>query len=100
MLNMSLINAAVKVVEDFFNAEGIYEDTETIKARAINWYNHTEIIEVEMLAAATISGEYQIGMTWDDVLKIKEFYFPSIPIELENYHIGEIEAAQHDCLWW
>ena len=100
MLNMSLINAAVKVVEDFFNAEGIYEDVETIKTRAINWYNYTKIVEVEMLAAATISGEYQIGMSWDDVLKIKEFYFPSIPIELENYHISEIEAAQHDCLWW
>jgi len=100
MLNMSLINAAVKVVEDFFDAEGIYENTEAIKARAINWYNHIKIVEVEMLAAATISGEYQIGMTLDDVLEIKEFYFPSIPIELENYHISEIEAAQHDCLWW
>lgn len=124
MMNMRLIEEAVKLVVDLFEAEGIMENTDTIRARAIEWYNRTEIVDAEMLAAATITGSYQVGITWDDLLNWKEFYFPSIPLEetlariggylfddiedfpsceemiaMENFHIGEIEAAQRDAMW-
>lgn len=128
MTNMRLINEAVKLVIDLFEAEGIMESTATIQARATEWYNKTEIVDAEMLAAATITGSYQVGTSWDDLLNWKEFYFPSTPIEetiariggyhfdeetfdwlnsamedemftMENFHIGEIEAAQRDTMW-
>lgn len=128
MTNMRLIDEAVKLVIDLFEAKGIMESTATIQARATEWYNKTEIVDAEMLAAATITGSYQVGTSWDDLLNWKEFYFPSTPIEetivkiggyhfdeetfnwlnsamedemlaMENFHIGEIEAAQRDAMW-
>lgn len=128
MTNMRLIDEAVKLVIDLFEAEDIMESTTTIRARATEWYNKTEIVDAEMLAAATITGSYQVGTSWDDLLNWKEFYFPSTPIEetiakiggyhfdeetldwlneamedemlaMENFHIGEIEAAQRDTMW-
>ena len=42
MMNERLIAEAVKIVVDYFEAEGIYEATKTIDARARQWYNHTE----------------------------------------------------------
>lgn len=121
MMNMRLIDEAVNLVIELFEAEGIMEATNTIRTRAIEWYNKTEIVDAEMLAAATITGSYQIGTSWDDLLNWKEFYFPSTPIEetitriggyhfkddyfneemiaMENFHIGEIEAAQRDAIW-
>lgn len=116
MMNMRLIDEAVKLVIDLYEAEGIMEATDTIRARAINWYERTEIVDAKMLAAAAITGSYQVGTSWDDLLNWKEFYFPSTPIEetitkignyaseeeilaMENFHIGEIEAAQKDAMW-
>lgn len=129
MMNMRLIEEAVKLVIDLYEAEGIMEATDTIRTRAINWYERTEIVDAEMLAAATITGSYQVGIFWDELLSWKEFYFPSTPIEetiakiggyhfdndtmdwlnsamedeamlaMENFHIGEIEAAQRDAMW-
>ncbi len=123
MMNMRLIEDAVKLVIELYEAEGIMEATDTIRARAINWYERTEIVDAEMLAAATITGSYQVGTSWDDLLVWKEFYFPSTPVEetiariggyvfdedmlgfeeemlaMENFHIGEIEAAQRDAMW-
>lgn len=128
MMNMRLIEEAVKLVIDLYEAEGIMEATDTIRARAINWYERTEIVDAKMLAAATITGSYQVGTSWDELLNWKEFYFPSTPIEetitrigsyyfdddtmdwlnsamedemlaMENFHIGEIEAAQRDIMW-
>ena len=121
MMNMRLINEAVNLVIELFEAEGIMEATDTIRTRAIEWYNKTEIVDAKMLAAATITGSYQVGTSWDDLLNWKEFYFPSTPIEetvarigsyhfvddyfsektlaMENFHIGEIEAAQRDAMW-
>lgn len=118
---MRLIEEAVNLVIKLFEAEGIMEATDTIRTRAIEWYNKTEIVDAKMLAAATITGSYQIGTSWDDLLNWKEFYFPSTPIEetiakiggyhfkddyfneemlaMENFHIGEIEAAQRDAIW-
>lgn len=128
MMNMKLIEDAVKLVIDLFEAEGIMESTITIHARATEWYNKTEIVDAEMLAAATITGSYQVGTSWDELLNWKEFYFPSTPIEetiarigdyhfdddtidwlnsamedemlaMENFHIGEIEDSQRDMMW-
>ena len=97
MLNERLINEAVKIVIEYFETEGIFEETESIRNRAINWYNHSEIVTPQMLAAVVISGDYR-PITWDEVLEIEEFFFPSLPIEL-NFSVGEIEESYRDMLW-
>ena len=35
----------------------------------------------------------------DEILAIKEYYFPTIPFEFSYPHIGEIEKSLHDMLW-
>lgn len=97
MLNEKLINDTIKIVTDFFEAEGIYERTPSIRARAIEWYTHSEIVTPQMLAAVVISGDYR-PITWDEVLEIEEFYFPTIPVEL-GFSIGEFEASMFDAVW-
>jgi hypothetical protein len=97
MLNEKLIGEAVKIVVDYFAAEGIFERTESIRSRAINWYTHSEIVKPQMLAAVVISGDYK-PITWDEVLEIEEFFFPTLPADL-GFSIGEIEASYRDMLW-
>lgn len=101
MKNIRLIEEAVKLVNELFEYEGIYETTSSIRSRVTEWYNRTDITDAEMLAAVAISGSYEelTPVTWKELEVIKEFYFPSSPIELNNFHIGEIEEAQKDMLW-
>lgn len=100
MMNERLINLAIDLVENYNAAEGIVEQRVSIDARARNWYNHTEIVDAEMLATAVILGDYCPHFSWEKLLNAKEFYFPSAPLELENYHIHEIEEALNDADWW
>lgn len=93
MMNVRLIETAIKLVNDYYDAQKIQEQNAVIIERAVNWYNYTEIVDAEMLAAVVIHGPYNPHTTWDEVLQIKEFYFPTLPIELTHFHIGEIEEA-------
>lgn len=99
MMNERLIAEAVKMVIEYFEYEGIYEETKSIEARARDWYSHTEIVEPQMLAAVVMSGAFVPGIMWNEIKEIEEFFFPSEPIEYGNFHIGEIEEAQFDEFW-
>ncbi len=123
MMNMRLIAETVRLVNSYFEAENIMVSNQTIEAQAKDWYNHSEIVEAEMLAAAVMNyGNYRPGTMWNELEQLREFYFPSTPIEemiariggypanedfsqyeemitMENFHIGEIEAAQRDAMW-
>lgn len=94
MMNWQLINEAVKLVEQIFEAEGIMENTSSIQNRTIWWYEHSEIVDSEMLAAVVIIDDK--SMNWNDMIAAKEFYFPEEPLWMHNFHIGEIEEALHD----
>lgn len=113
MMNWKLIEEAVDLVNELFEAEGIVESTTFIREKAIEWYSHTDIYEAHMLAAATISGHYRFGTSWDELIDLREFYFPSnydyppivrtyteVPVEYDNFSIEEIEAAQNDGRWF
>lgn len=127
MMNTNLIESAVNIVVNFFEAEGINENTSTIRERVTEWYNKTDITDAELLAAAAITGHYEIGITLDDIISYAKFYFTScndkfdytkelidIPSidnnnELEeevienyyknNFSIGEFEESYRDYLW-
>ena len=100
MTNFNLINDAVKLVSQIEEAENIYETNNTIYNRCLDWYNHSEIIDAEMLAAVALNGPYDPNLKWNDLVAAKEYYFPTEPIEFSNFHIHEIEEALHDAIWW
>lgn len=115
MLNMKLIEGTVSLINTFFESEGIYVTSDLVRKQAISWYSNSEIVEKEMLAAAVMNyGSYRPGTTWNELEQLREFYFPSEPIEfgscrfneeyyemlaMESFSIGEIEAAQRDIMW-
>jgi hypothetical protein len=101
MTNYGLIEKAVATVVDFFEVEGITETTNTITKRALDWYNKTEITDAKMLAAAVISGSYRFGTTWDELVELTNFYFPTTTIAetvqqidemLENEEVEQMEG--------
>lgn len=100
MMNWDLINEAVRLVIEIEEIENIRETNDTIYERCIDWYNHSEIADAEMLAAVVLNGPYDPTMKWNDLVAAKELYFPSEPIEFSNFHIHEIEEALHDEVWW
>lgn len=123
MINIRLIDETVKLVNSYFEAENIMVSNQTIEAQTKDWYNHSEIVEAEMLAAAVMNyGNYRPNTTWNELEQLREFYFPSTSVKemiakiggyhthedfsqheeiiaTENFHIGEIEAAQKDAMW-
>lgn len=96
MMNKKLIADAIKIVVEYFEYEGICEETKTIKARAEEWYSYTEITDSYTLAAVTMYGSFVPGIKDSDIKQIKESFFPSTPIEYIHFNIQEIEAALDD----
>ena len=99
MTNLKLINDAMKLVIQIEEAENIYETNDSIYHRCLDWYNHLEITDVEMLAAATLNGPYDPSLKQNDLIAAREYYFPTEPIEFRNFHIHEIEEALRDEMW-
>jgi hypothetical protein len=99
MTNMSLISQVVELVNEYFAAECISVNDNSIYENAMDWYTHTDIVDAEILASAVIEfGPYQ-HTTLTVLEQYKEYYFPTMPIELCNFHIGEIEEALLDAQW-
>ena len=110
MINTRLIEAAVKIVIDYYEAEGIYEATDTIRKRAIDWYSHTEIVDAYELAAVTISGSFESGLKYNEIQEITRFFFPEPLEEMntyaeyilihDNYSMEEIKGCDLNENWW
>jgi hypothetical protein len=99
MINTKLIEKAINIASGYLEAERIYETNNTLRKRATIWYENTDIADARTLAAVVISGDFKAGITWNEILKIEDFFFPQVPLEYTNYSIGEIEEAQHDAVW-
>lgn len=99
MTNMNLIERATGMVVEFFELEGTAVDTESIRKRVTEWYNHTDITEPEMLASAAWIGEYNPKIKYQSIEEAKTVLYPEEPLEVQNYHIGEIEEALRDADW-
>lgn len=103
MLNMRLINEAVKLVENYYEVNLLSCHSHNIKTEAINWYSNTEIVDAEMLAAVVLTyaciPEIIAKITWDKLLQLKEFYFPTVPFEYTEFGVDEIEEAMNDAFW-
>ena len=100
MMNWELIDNTTEQVGYFYECEGIMETSASIKARVIEWYEHSDIADIEVLSAAAYLGKYDPKITYDEILATRDMLFPQIPVELCNFHIGEIEEALNDELGW
>lgn len=99
MTNLSLIKKATELAVNYFEANHIYESTSAIRKRVTDWYNNSDIADAEMLAAAAIEMDYNTAPSYDTLLYLKEFYFPTEPIEVQCFHIKEITDSLNDLAW-
>lgn len=100
MLNERLIKEATRLVVEYYEANQIMMTTDAVRKYVVMYYSNTEITDAETLAAVTLHMEHPNTLTYNKIQEIKEFYFPTMPIEYGNFHIGEIEEALNDELWW
>lgn len=99
MVNMNLINEAVKLAADMFEMENRTIHNKTLEKRILKWYNHTDITDAYELAAAAWLGDYTEDIDYDSIVMTKGVLFPTEPIEIQHFHIGEIEEALNDAEW-
>ena len=90
MMNNNLINESIKLVENYFEANHITVNSNTIRKRVENWYCNSDIANAEILAAVAIESDYE-PMSYDENKDKKDYYFPEVPVDVHNIHIGEIE---------
>lgn len=99
MKRYATVEAAVVLVVDYYEANHITCNTDFIRNRVYSWYSHSDVTDPEMLAAcALMEKDWYPGATYQDMLNAKEWWFPQSPYD--EISIGEIEAAQHDAMWW
>ena len=102
MTNDKLIKRTIRLVIEIEEAEGFAEQTSSIEARALDWYNNTEITSAEMLAAATLNGSYDPSISWDTLVEWTKYYFydpEDIRWNLPHFSVGEIEESYRDDFW-
>lgn len=101
MTNWKLINDVVKSLTEIYEAEHIVETKAAIEKRVIEWYNHTDITDEQMLIAAAWLGTYDPSIKYEEIEDARDALFLEIyiPLEYTEIHIGEIEAAINDSRW-
>ena len=67
MMNNNLINESIKLVENYFEANHITVNSNTIRKRVENWYCNSDIADAEILAAVAIESDYE-PMSYDEIL--------------------------------
>lgn len=99
MLNYSLIEKATVLANEYHEANHIYVNSGVIRKQVTDWYNHTDITDEVILASAVIGiGDYK-RTSLNELEQLAESFFPTEPLELQCYHIGEIEDALEDLNW-
>lgn len=101
MTNWTLINRVVDSLTEIFEAEHIMETRNSLERRVLDWYNHTDIADEQMLIAAAWLGVYNPSISYTDIKDARDALFLEvyIPLEYTEFHIGEIEEALHDEFW-
>jgi len=103
MLNKRLISETIALVKEYYEINKLSFHYNSVEKETINWYSNTEIVDAEMLAAVVMTysctPENIAEMTWDKFLKLKEFYFPTIPFEYTEISVEELDLAMKDMLF-
>lgn len=75
MINWTLINQTVELINRTEEAEGITEQDSLIQDKVLDWYNHTDITDVDVLAAAALHGYYDPDITYSQLVQEVEELF-------------------------
>lgn len=98
MTNLILINKAVTTLEEIYESKNIQESRKSIESRILDWYNHTDITEEEMLVAAAWIGNYSPSISFETIEDIREALFvePLIPREFRGLSHEDMVLALSD----
>ena len=105
MSKNSIISNAVALVNYIYEGEGIMETNDVIKHKVENWYNHTDLCDAEMLAAASMLGDYSSSITYTQIRDLAENCFPEFFFSFalvghaDEYSIGDYEDSYRDFMW-
>ena len=97
MKRYATVEAAVDLVVKTFEANHIVSDSECIRQRVYSWYSHSDVTDPEILAACAIEGWWYPAATYDDMLMMKEGWFPEDPYE--EVHSWGFTTASYDMVW-
>lgn len=97
MKRYTTVENAVTLAIKTFEANHIVSDTESIRNRIYSWYSHSDVTDPEVLAACGMEGWWYPAVTYDDMLRMKENWFPENPYE-EVYSWG-FKTVPHDMIW-
>lgn len=98
MRTFAAVEQATNLAMQLFEANYITVNYNSIKDCVFSWYNNTDIVDPEILAACALEGKNWFpGATYQQMLNAKEQWFPQNPYE--EFSIWEIEAAQYDMIW-
>lgn len=76
MTNLNLINAATDMASIYCAKKGLPQDTDSIRRRVEDWYNHTDITDAEILAAAALEFATFEWLPLSILRQTTEDYFP------------------------
>lgn len=98
MTNLILISKAVTTLEEIYESKNIQESRKSIESRILDWYNHTDLAEEEMLVAAAWIGDYSPSISFEAIVDAREALFvePLIPREFRGLSHGDIAFALVD----
>lgn len=89
---------AISLVVENMEINHIVCDTGCIRNRVYSWYNNSDVVDPEVLAACALEGlDWFPGATYKIMLEMKERWFPKNPYD--EIFIGDIEMAQTDIIW-
>lgn len=75
-------------------------DDDSIEAQVQSWYDNSDVVDPEMLAAAALEYGYWRMISYEDWIDLKNKWFCDVPLEYQGYpSISEIESAQRDIEW-
>lgn len=97
-----LLEQAKDLLKDYYAAENIYPSESSIITCCVKQFYHLLTIPEVKVDAETIAAmvlDINDSQTASEVAATREFYFPTCPLEFENFSIKEIEAAQKDLDW-
>lgn len=99
MRTYSTVEAAVSLAIEILETNHIPSNTAALRNRIYTWYSHSDVTDPETLAACALEGkDWYPGATYQDMLNAKNWWFPQN--SYDEISIWEIEAANHDSIWW
>ena len=84
MTNERLLYEALEKAIQYCEAHNIAQDTPSLAKRIELWYNHTDIVDPEMLAALALESDTFEYLPMTIIENITYYYFPKYSVAEED----------------